>query len=176
MANINEAYKLQKFDDLINKPECENNNNKKSNTNVSYLRSIYNWFKNNVLCCCRRRKTQLSPEAQHYLDNKIGNGPVPPHLLDELKKYKEENNLDIILTEEDAKKTFDEFNKERDNVVQVAFRKEMIKPYIDKKTGNLSNCLSIEARDFLLHDDGLRAIPPVILNELTEFRTKYEYR
>ena len=164
MADIKEEYTLQSFTRIPSR----------RNIKTSILKNICN-FISKIFCCCRKR-SKLSPEAQKYLETRVGVGPVPPHLLDELKKYKEENKLDIILTIDEAQKSFNQFNEKRNNEVNSTFKSIQLEHYIDKKTGKLSETLSEETRDFLNKDNGLGVIPQKILDELTQFRIKIESR
>lgn len=84
----------------------------------------------------------------------------------------EENNINIILTKEEAQEKFNKFMKNRNDEVSITFKKIFIEPYIDKNTGKLSEKLSQETRDFLLKDNGMGVIPANIPGELTEFRNK----
>ncbi len=163
MTSLNEAYEIQNFKV---KPVKENK---------SFFSNICEWL-SRYCCCCCKKKIKLSPNAQHYLDNHVGVGPVPPEIIEELKKYREENKINIILTKEEAQNSFNNFNNSRNQEIIEVYKTSMNKHYIDKNTNKLSEKLSKEARDFLTQDNGFGKIPPNILNELTEFRKMNEFR
>jgi hypothetical protein len=77
MADLREAFELQNVGVKVSS---------KRNIKNSLFKNLRNWI-SGLFCCCRKR-TKLSPEAQKYLDNPLGVGPVPPQILEELKKYR----------------------------------------------------------------------------------------